>query len=259
MEVAAQLFTARVMHKRIFPRVNAFSYRLYYLAMPLPAVKLPGIMQQFPANDLGYRDGRCPEIWAREILAQHHLNDKTTEIILLTMPRVLGYVFNPVSFYLCYNAEGTAIAVICEVHNTFGEQHSYLCCHADHRPITAEEWMEAEKVFHVSPFLERSGHYRFRFEIPKRMQAKKENLSIWIDYYDRVNHKQLITSLIGTLSPLNRKSLSLAFWKHPLITLKAIALIHWQAVKLLAKGIHYIPKPEAIKQKISLTHDLTKM
>ena len=253
MEIAPQIFTAKVMHKRIFPKVNGFTYRVYYLAMPLPSAKIPSLVQRFPANDLGYRDGRPPEAWAREILAQHGLVEITTHIILITMPRVLGYVFNPVSFYLCFDEKKQLRAVISEVHNTFGEQHSYVCAHTDKRVINADDWMEAQKLFHVSPFLERSGSYRFRFVI------QPERLGIWIDYYDAENNKQLITALTGKLSPLTKQSLAVAFWVHPLVTLKAIALIHWQAMKLLAKGIRYISKPQQFAEKLTFSRDLTKM
>lgn len=173
--------------------------------------------------------------------------------MLITMPRVLGYVFNPVSFYLCFDENKQLRAVINEVHNTFGEQHSYLCAKKDSTAIHSEEWMEAEKLFHVSPFLERIGYYRFRFDIGE------EKLGILIDYYDKENNKQLITALTGTLSPLTRKSLAIAFWTHPLVTLKAISLIHWQAIKLVAKGIRYISKPKAKDEKLTISGDLTKM
>jgi uncharacterized protein len=253
MEIAPQIFTAKVMHKRLFPKVNAFTYGVYYVATPLPAAPLPSMVQRFPANDLGYRDGRAPELWAREILEQHGITEQVAHIVLITMPRVLGYVFNPVSFYLCMDSDKNLRAVICEVHNTFGEQHSYLCMHQDMRAISAEDWMGAEKLFHVSPFLKREGSYRFRFDI------QQQKLGIWIDYYDKENNKQLITSLIGKLSPLTRAGLARAFWSHPLITLKAIALIHWQALKLLAKGIKYVPKPKAFSEKITLSRSFTKM
>jgi len=253
MEVAPQIFTARVVHKRLFPKVNAFSYRVYYLALPLPAMSLPSLAQRVPVDDLGYRDGRPPEIWAREILERQGLSQKVSHIMLVTMPRVLGHVFNPVSFYLCLDAQKHLRAVISEVHNTFGEQHSYVCAHTDHRPIEAQAWLEAAKCFHVSPFLERSGYYRFRFDL------KEARLGIWIDHYDVDNNKQLITSLIGELAPLDRRSLTLAFWGHPLVTLKAIALIHWQALKLLTKGIRYIRKPTALEEKLTVSKDLTKM
>lgn len=253
MEITPQILAAKVMHRRLFPKINAFTYRLYYLAVPLPAFPLPSIVQRFPAADLGYRDGRCPHMWAQEALQSYGLADKTTHMMLITMPRVFGYVFNPVSFYLCFDSHKQLRAVISEVHNTFGEQHSYLCAHADHRPINPEEWLEAEKLFHVSPFLERKGSYRFRFDI------QKEKLGIWIDYYDQNNHKQLITSFIGNLSPLNRRTLAWAFWRYPIVPLRAIALIHWQALKLLVKGIRHIPKPEALADKWTASSDLTKM
>lgn len=253
MELAPQILKAKVMHKRLFPKANAFTYRLYYLAMPLPATKLPSMAQRFPANDLGYRDGRCPGIWAREILERHDVSANVSHIVLITMPRVLGHVFNPVSFYLCLDSEKRLRAVISEVHNTFGEQHSYLCLHANHRPIEAEEWLEAEKLFHVSPFLERSGYYRFRFDL------RETKLGIWIDYHDKQNNQQLVTALTGRFSPLSRRSLALAFWAHPLVTLKAVMLIHWQALKLVAKGIRYIPKPKALTEKVTVSGDLTKM
>jgi len=247
MEIAPQLFTAKVMHKRLFPKVNRFTYRVYYLAVPLPAAPLPSRVQRLPTDDLGYRDSRPPEAWARDILEPYKLAEKTAHIMLITMPRVLGYVFNPVSFYLCLDQEKQLQAVISEVHNTFGEQHSYLCFHASHKVIEADEWMEAEKLFHVSPFLERIGLYRFRFDV----QAEK--LGIWIDYYDTQNNKQLMTALTGTLSPLTGRALTQAFWAHPLVTLRSIALIHWQALKLVTKGIRYIKKPEQLTEKLTVS------
>lgn len=253
MEIAPQIFTAKVMHKRLFPKVNAFTYGVYYVATPLPAAPLPSIVQRFPADDLGYRDGRAPELWAREILEQHGIAEQVAHIVLITMPRVLGHVFNPVSFYLCMDSDKNLRAVIYEVHNTFGEQHSYLCMHQDRSAISAEDWMTSQKLFHVSPFLKREGSYRFRFD------AQERKLGIWIDYYDKENKKQLITSLMGTLYPLTRAGLAQAFWLHPLIALKAIALIHWQALKLLTKGIEYVPKPDAFAKKLTVSSDLTKM
>jgi uncharacterized protein len=240
MEIAPQLFTAKVMHRRFFPKVNFFNYRIYYLAIAPSYQKLPSIFQRLPISDLGYRDGRSPELWARELLSNHEIAGEISHIMLITMPRVMGYVFNPVSFYLCFNADNQLKAVINEVHNTFGEQHSYLCVHSDHKTINSDEWITASKVFHVSPFLERNGSYRFKFDI----QDKK--IGIWIDYYDENNQKQLATALTGTLSPLTRRALFWAFWTHPLITLKAITLIHWQALKLV---VNMLKNQNRLKKK----------
>jgi len=257
MDIIPQIFTAKVMHKRLLPKENSFAYGVYYLVLPLPAQAASKKLVRFDASDLGYRDGSDPLLYAKSILADYGLNQEIQHIMLITMPRVLGYVFNPVSFYLCVDENKRLKAVIAEVHNTFGEQHAYLCAKADHAPIEADDWLEAEKLFHVSPFLERSGHYRFRFLL------QNNKLGIWIDYFDKEKNKQLLTSLTGSLAPLNSASLRKAFWSHPLVTLKTVLLIHWQALKLLKKRIRYIPKPKQYEEKISSTikglANLTKM
>ena len=251
--IAPQIYTARVMHKRLFPKENSFHYGVYYLVLPLPAAPINGWLASFHAKDVGKRDGSDPEAWARSILSDYGLSEKTNKIILVTMPRVLGYVFNPVSFYLCIGEAGTLSVALCEVHNTFGEQHTYVCANADHAPINPDQWLEAEKVFHVSPFLERNGQYKFRFDI----NASK--LGIWIDYYDIQQQKQLITSLVGGLEPLTPRNLKRAFWRHPMVTLKAIVLIHFQALKLVMKGMRYITKPMQFHQRVTASRNLNKM
>lgn len=252
MVSAPSILRAKVMHSRLFPKRNAFSYGVYYFVLPLPAAAAGNRLCRFDARDLGRRDGEDPSIWAREILATYGLNDLVADIVLVTMPRVLGYVFNPVSFYLCHDRDGGLRAVLCEVHNTFGQQHSYLCARPDRTPIQADEWLDADKVFHVSPFLERTGSYRFRFDI------KDGAMGIWIDYADADGKKQLATSLIGQLSPLTPRNVRHAFWSCPAVTLKAITLIHWQALKLLFKGIRYIPKPLQLEPKVTATRNLNK-
>ena len=238
------------MHRRIFPKENVFTYSVYYLALPLPASPIPGKLISFYPKDLGYRDGSDPEQWARSLLTQYGIEQGIEQIVLITMPRVLGYLFNPVSFYLCLDEDNQLRSVICEVHNTFGEQHAYLCARPDHLTIDPSEWLEAEKLFHVSPFLERLGTYRFKFDF------QMPKLGIWIDYYDHSKQKQLITSLIGACSPLDSGSIRQAFWTHPLITLKTITLIHWQAIRLFFKGMRYITKPFQLQKKVSSTCDV---
>lgn len=252
MEIAPQIFTAKVMHKRLFPQENEFSYGVYYLALPLPAAPLPGWLTRFDKSDLGYRDGRDPIDYAQEILSEYKSELAIEHIMLVTMPRVLGYVFNPVSFYLCLDKSQNLRAVIAEVHNTFGEQHTYLCARHDGAIISADKWLEAEKLFHVSPFLPREGHYCFRFDL------HGDKLGIWINYFDKAHNKQLITALTGRLTPLTTVSLRRAFWSHPLVTIKTIGLIHWQAIKLFMKRAPFFTKPEQKAEKVSCTRNLTK-
>jgi len=259
MEMKPQLVFGHVMHKRLFPKVNGFTYGMYYIALPLS--KLAEIadgrrfgldrfgVMSFYRRDHGDRSGGDLMAWARGILSSFAVKAADGEIVLVSLPRVLGYVFNPVSFWLCHDSEGGLRAVICEVNNTFGETHSYLCARSDGQVIGTDDWLEGRKLFHVSPFLKREGHYRFRFAVTDK------GFGVWIDFHDKAGDRQLLTALTGTLSPWSRESLRRAFWRYPLVTLKAIGLIHWNAVKLLAKGIRYVPKPLQIDAKHSTMDD----
>ncbi len=235
------------MHNRQFERENAFTYGIYYMACPLKDIPSLDTSRWFGTErlaplsffkrDHGAKDGTALEPWARNILASCGLNEAVHDITLICMPRVLGYVFNPVSFWLCHDAQGGLRAVLYAVNNTFGEAHTYICAHADHRPIKSDDWLEADKLFHVSPFLKREGQYKFR------ISHKDRKLGIWIDYYDAGGQRKLLTALTGTLVPWDRNTLKKAFFLHPFVTLTAVARIHWQAIKLVFKRIKYIPKP----------------
>ncbi len=262
MELSPQILTAKVMHQRHFPRKNGFCYRVYYLALPLKALSHPSVTDHLAVNrsaflsfhekDHGSHDSMPLYEWLQTLLVQHELNKIVSYATLICMPRILGYVFNPVSFWMCYDQEDELRAVVCEVNNTFGETHRYICAHDDHRVINAQDWLIANKLFHVSPFLKREGQYHFRFA------AQQKHIGIWIDYYDASHKKQLSTALTGTLQPLTRKALQRTFWTHPLVTFKTIILIHWQALKLVIKGIPYIVKPKQQKTTTSMTENMTK-
>jgi hypothetical protein len=253
MALESKIYLAKVMHKRLFPKVNHFTYKVYYVVLPLPAADLPSRFLSFHNKDLGALDGSDLSLWARAILTDYALDDLVDNIILVTMPRVFGYVFNPVSFFLCLDKEQRLRAVISEVHNTFSEQHSYIVARADREVISADQWLEAEKLFHVSPFLPRVGHYKFRFSL------NENQLGICIDYYDAERQKQLLTSLTGVFIPMNEKNLNHVFLTHPFVTMKVIFLIHWQALKLIFKGIKIISKPRQMLEKISASSNLTKL
>jgi hypothetical protein len=283
MEITPHIFTAKVMHKRLFPRTNSFTYGVYYLALPLSfltgGLSLREILKcrgtnkfqdnadnffqnlsynkfgalSFYDKDHGSKDGKNLNKWARKILKRYALNDITHHIMLVSMPRVFGYVFNPVSFWLCFDKKRKLRAVLCEVNNTFGETHNYLCAHEKGDIIKHDDWIEAKKLFHVSPFLKREGHYKFRFS------SQGNKLGIWIDFYDSKGKKQLLTSLTGHLKPLTGTSLRRAFWQHPLVTVKTVLLIHWQALKLVGKGIQYIKKPSQLRRKFTRSTYIKKM
>lgn len=257
MAVKAHLVFGKVTHKRLFPKPNRFTYGVYYMAFSLAQIKaLPMAYNRFAFlsfydRDHGYCDGSPLEKWAHKILTDYGIK-ADGDIALICMPRVLGYVFNPVSFWLCHDKHGHLLAVLCAVHNTFGQRHTYLCAHTDHRPITPEDVLIGKKVFHVSPFLPRAGHYQFRFHIVDR------KIAIRINFFDDMGKKQLMTSLAGRLEPMNRSNLCKAFFAYPLITWKAMMLIHWQALRLLMKGVQYITKPTQHPEILSTTEELTK-
>lgn len=243
-----KILKAQVFHERTLPKLNRFKYRLFYLAMPLASIDSLSVRPFFSIDafgllsvvkkDHGDRTGKDLSRWANDLLAQNGIDGFSGEIILVAMPRLLGYGFNPVSFWLCYENDGSVRAVIAEVNNTFGETHSYVCARDDGKELSKEDRFYASKEFHVSPFLDRSGYYEFRF------RAGKDSLAIHIDYYDAGEQLQLRTILSGNYSYWNTRNLVAAWVSCPLITVKAIAMIHWQAVKLLFKSAKYRSKPQ---------------
>lgn len=253
-----KLLTGHVMHGRLLPRKNHFRYGIYYIAFPLSRIdelpiahNKPGLMSFY---DKDHADGAQNGLraWAQSILHSYNIS-LDGEITLICMPRVAGYVFNPVSFWLCHDQDSNLKAVLCEVHNTFGEKHTYLCAHDDGRIITASDTLKAKKLFHVSPFLEREGSYEFRFE------STPIEFKVWIDYFDSYNRKQLGTSLTGSYRDMTRASCRRVFFDYPLVTLKAILLIHYQAMKLVFNKIRYVPKPPQRADRVSASGNLTKI
>ncbi|KNG94733.1 DUF1365 domain-containing protein [Pseudaestuariivita atlantica] len=186
-------------------------------------------------------DGRGA-VWAREVLAEHQVTG-VERIDLLAQPRVLGYVFNPVSFWLARDVGGALIAVIAEVTNTFGDRHSYLCRHADLSPIRPTDRLSAVKLMHVSPFQPIEGGYVFRFDITD------ERIGVWIDY----SHGKggVYATLTGKRRPLGTAAMLRAMLRRPLGARRVMGLIHWQALKLWWKGARYRARPEAPATEVS--------
>jgi uncharacterized protein len=235
---------ADVMHARFVPKKHSLKYKVFYLCFPLREMQaLAGRflslkhwnLFSYLQKDHGFGDA-SNEAWIRQVLADWKVTTADGDVVLVTMPRVFGYGFNPVSFWFCLDKAGNVRAALSEVNNTFGERHCYLCFHEDQRPITKDDWLASEKVFHVSPFLPVRGQYHFRFAYGE------ERLGVWIDYYDN-NEKVLTTSLVGKRKDLTNSSLIRCFFSCPLVTFKVIGLIHYHAIRLVMKGIKYNNKP----------------
>ena len=235
-----------VAHRRHRPAPNAFRYPAFCLRLPLSRLaELPsrGIawnargLVSFHDRDHGARDGAPLLPWIREVLAREGV-DASGEVVLHTMPRMLGYVFNPVSFWVAHDDEGRVRAVLAEVNNTFGDRHDYLVAHPDGRPLASGETLEARKVFHVSPFCEVKGRYAFRFRFaPERWLAR-------IDYHDGDEATPLLETWIsGEAAPLSRAAVRRLGWRYRWYTLAVVARIHWQALRLWWKRVPFFSRP----------------
>lgn len=235
----------RVVHRRLRPLRHGFAYPVFFLRIPLHEMaRLPGRgvaldrfgLFSFMRRDFGPRDGGDLEAWARALLRRHGVSGADGDIVLQAFPRMLGYAFNPIAVWYCHDREGALRAAICEVRNTFGERHNYLVREAGGGPIAADRWLAADKVFHVSPFCEVEGHYRFRF-------ADRPGLArLVIDYHDATG-PLLATAIAGREEPLTRRALLRAFFAYPLMTFAVIARIHGQAFLLWAKRVPFHRKP----------------
>lgn len=167
--------------------------------------------------------------WVRDVLRAHDL-PQVERLMLLAQPRVLGHVFNPVSFWLAYQGDDL-IVVIAEVTNTFGERHSYLCHLPDLSPIGPRDRLSARKIFYVSPFQPVEGDYTFHFDIAV------DKIAIRIEYGQTGGG--LLATLSGPRVPLTNAGIVAAMLRRPLGSRRVLALIHWQALKLWWKGARY--------------------
>lgn len=258
MRIKGGLFQAKAMHKRLYPRVNQFVYSLFYICVEISQIKKLDSwffslnkfnFFSFYNCDHGLRSLKSPEDWVKKTLLANKIKSENLKIFLLTHPRVLGYVFNPVSFWFCVNNKNELIAVLAEVNNTFKENHNYLIFEKDGSKLDKNKFYETKKEFHVSPFMKREGGYKFRFDF------QNDKIFVAIDFFDKDDRKMLITTLSGQRKDLTNLSLIKNFILIPFLTLKVIFLIHYQALKLVLKRIKYIKKPTQFKHKLTTNND----
>jgi DUF1365 family protein len=238
-------------HGRKGDIANAFRYRVDYVLLDMDTpVDAPSLFSRNGRNLTAVFDsdhGGLPKqgrgaAWVREVLAQNKIA-LTGSVLLLTQPRVLGHVFNPVCFWLIYNEQDQLCAVISEVTNTYGDRHSYLCHHDDLRPIVASDSLKSRKLMHVSPFQPVEGGYEFRFDITAA------RVGIFIDYTSQAGG--LIATLTGPRAPLSNGNILGFCLKRPFGSRRVLSLIHWQALKLWWKGAGFRNRPEPPTSEIS--------
>lgn len=240
MSEASALYVGEVRHNRVRPRRHALRYRVFMLLLDLDQVD--GVLGRlkllargrfgltsFNAADHGDRSGRPLRDQVRERLAEAGI-EAGGAIRLLTMPRILGYGFNPISVYFCHRPDGALAALLYEVTNTFHERHSYLVAVPADGPGPVRQ--TAEKRLFVSPFMDMGLTYDFTVRPPG------EAVSVVVAVR-RGETPILTASFAGQRRPLSDGSLLRAFVTHPLLTWKVTWGIHWEALLGMLKGAKY--------------------
>ena len=249
--MTSSLYNGTVIHKRFKPKKHFFKYRVFSLLLDLSELNhLDKNINFFSYNsfnlisffdkDHGERDGSSLFEWVKKNLVENNINSNDIKIKLLCYPRIFGYVFNPLSVFFVYDHQENLISILYEVKNTFGEQHTYIF-KVDNNNLLQHS---CSKKFHVSPFIEMDCNYFFRVLKPA------EKISVIIDQY-QLDEKILFASQDGRRVDFNTKELLKSYIKHPLMTLKIISAIHFEAFKLWAKGIKLIKKRFKIKNNIT--------
>ena len=246
------IYIGSVIHKRFKPKKHFFKYKVFSLFLDLDEIneldeKIPFFSRNkfnilsFFDKDHGYRDGSSIKDWLIEILQKKNISTRSIKIKILCYPRIFGYVFNPLSIFFIYDADSNPIAILYEVKNTFGEQHTYVFkIDIKNKQISNN----CKKKFFVSPFMDLESKYFFKVLIPN------ERLSVIIDQRDKEG-KLLFASQDGERVKLSSKNLLISYLKHPLMTLKIISAIHYEALKLWIKGIKLVKKNLKIKNNTS--------
>jgi DUF1365 family protein len=252
------LYVGRVVHERFRPRRHRLNYRAYWMLLDLDELPSLGArLRLFSVGSFNLFSFRNEDNGSREReplrdQVELHLRAAGIDIgggaiRLLTMPRVLGYAFNPLSIYFCHRADGSLAALIYEVHNTFRQRHSYLIAveRTGDQPIR----QSCEKRFYVSPFLHMDLTYDFTVVEPG------ETVRVVVRGSDH-DGPMIVASLTGARVPLTDARLLGVFFSHPLMTLKVIAAIHWEAVRLWMRGLRLYPRPSPPSEPVTAAHKL---
>ena len=241
----------RVMHARLSPFVHHFAYRIFCMRYRIDRFNelkqfnswLFGVdrsrLVSFQSRDHGARDGSDLMSWLHTRLLDASIALTVGAVWLQCFPRVLGYVFNPVSFWFVHDQQGVLRAILAEVNNTFGQRHQYLLVAPDRQAINENSELECAKVFHVSPFFAVSGRYKFKLQ--RIGQADR----VAIDYFDPADGARpvLITALLTKSAPYSTQRLVNMLMTMPMMTFGVMLRIHWQAFKLWRKGAKYHAVP----------------
>lgn len=247
MELNSKIYECSVMHHRIEPKKNSFKYNIYTFAIDLDELSIMDRKLKLFSNEkwnlfsfrredhLNFGNSTLKEDMI-EYVRENGCTAPISRVILITNLRVLGYVFNPVCFYYFYNPYGKVVCAVAEVHNTFGEMKPF---YFDEKDMKNSSFFTKiyNKFFYVSPFQDLETAFEFRMYPPdKKLRVEIDD---WKD-----NKKVFLSSYKGRSQSLSSFNLLKYFFKYPLVTLRVIALIHYQAFILYLKKIPYYKKIE---------------
>lgn len=254
MNFTSKLYVGHVMHRRLRPHRHQLRYRCFWLFLDLDEVpalsdslRLLGFdrpaLAGFRSRDHG--DGRSADLrsYVEARLGEACIDVRGGPIRLLTMPRIAGYGFNPLSIFFCHDRDGILHTIIWEVSNAFGERHSYLIPVSDGRRDIIRQ--QCAKGFYVSPFMDHDLTYIFRVRVPRK------DVSVVISAEDD-RGPVLIANLAGVARDLTDANLLKLLLAQPFLTLKVIAAIHWEALKLWLKGHHLRNKPPPPQESVTV-------
>lgn len=247
------LYIGKIYHGRHQPFEHKFTYKVFGLLADID--ELPALSERlkyFSFNrwnmlsihnkDHARRDGSAIRPWIEEAAREKNIDLAGGKIYMLAFPRLWGFVFNPIALFYCYDRAGNLAAVLHQVKNTFGDQHGYLL------PVTEMKGkmiaQECDKEMYVSPFIQMDCRYKFRFREPD------EKLDFAIHQY-QPDGKILTATWTGDFTPLTDNAIKKAVLTHPLMTLKVITAIHWEALRIWLKGAKFLRRPAPPEQDVS--------
>lgn len=230
MSLNSAIYVGQVVHQRHRPKKHSLRYRVFSMLIDLDELPVLDRLRWFDHNraalfsfrDSDHGDRGDLRNWVSAQLASQGL-PAPARVRLLCYPRILGYVFNPLTVWYCDGADGAPLATIYEVHNTFGERHTYIL------PAAADR-QEADKAFYVSPFIDMNCRYAFKLSAPD------ENILVAINE-TQDGAPLLYAGFTGKRRDFTDATLLRLFFSHPLMTLKVTAGIHFEAIRLILKGI----------------------
>ncbi|MBA8879955.1 DUF1365 domain-containing protein [Phyllobacterium myrsinacearum] len=260
------IYTGRVTHRRMRPKRHFLRYRMFYMLLDIDEIKGIALTNRwfshnrfnlfsFFDRDHGSKFDAAAGCSDLRAYVENHLREARMvpdggPIKLMTMPRILGYVFNPLSVYFCHDVNGTLKALIYEVNNTFGQRHSYvfqLDDTDDGKPLH----QECRKEFYVSPFMDMALDYDFTITRPS------SSASVVINASDQ-DGLIIATAFAGQRREFSDWNLLKLFFGYPLLTLKVIAGIHWEALWIRVKGVRIKPRPQTPIQTRTIIPQRTK-